>query len=151
MPRLSDTMERGTVARWLKQEGDTVRSGEIVAEIETDKATMDYQSDVDGVLLKILVGDGETAELGDPIGYVGEQGEAVPGGSGGDGAGAAAQPGPAAEADATGEAPAAAQAEAATKEEGAEAQPAAGGPAAPAADGQAPESAGNGRGGPLRV
>ncbi len=91
MPRLSDTMERGTVARWLKQEGETVAAGEIVAEIETDKATMDYQSDVAGVLLKILVPDGASAELGAPIGYVGEHGEAVPGDDGaGDPGGSAA-------------------------------------------------------------
>ena len=50
MPRLSDTMERGTVARWLKAVGDTVHAGDVVAEIETDKATMEYQSDLDGVL-----------------------------------------------------------------------------------------------------
>jgi len=77
MPRLSDTMERGTVARWLKQVGDPVRAGDVVAEIETDKATMEYQSDLDGVLLKIVVGDGETAELGATIGVVGEAGETV--------------------------------------------------------------------------
>jgi pyruvate dehydrogenase E2 component (dihydrolipoamide acetyltransferase) len=77
MPRLSDTMERGTVARWLKQVGDAVHAGDVVAEIETDKATMEYQSDLDGVLLKIVVGDGETAELGATIGVVGEAGEVV--------------------------------------------------------------------------
>ena len=75
MPRLSDTMERGTVARWLKHEGDDVRPGDVVAEIETDKATMEYQSDVEGVLLRILVGDGETAELGATIALVGARGE----------------------------------------------------------------------------
>ena len=77
MPRLSDTMERGTVARWLKREGDEVRAGDVVAEIETDKATMEYQSDLDGVLLKILVGDGEAAELGAPIALIGAAGEDV--------------------------------------------------------------------------
>jgi pyruvate dehydrogenase E2 component (dihydrolipoamide acetyltransferase) len=79
MPRLSDTMERGTVARWLKREGDEVHAGDVVAEIETDKATMEYQSDLDGVLLRILVGDGEAAELGAPIGIVGARGEQVDG------------------------------------------------------------------------
>ena len=78
MPRLSDTMERGTVARWLKAVGDTVHAGDVVAEIETDKATMEYQSDLDGVLLQILVGDGETADLGAVIALVGEAGEEVP-------------------------------------------------------------------------
>ena len=58
MPRLSDTMERGTVARWVVHEGDEVHAGDVVAEIETDKATMEYQSDVEGVVLRILVGDG---------------------------------------------------------------------------------------------
>ncbi len=79
MPRLSDTMERGTVARWLKREGDEVHAGDVVAEIETDKATMEYQSDLDGVLLKILVGAGEVAELGAPIAIVGAAGEDVAG------------------------------------------------------------------------
>ena len=79
MPRLSDTMERGTIARWLKHEGDTVIAGDVVAEIETDKATMEYQSDIEGVLLRILVGDGEIAELGAPIGLVGAVGEDVSG------------------------------------------------------------------------
>ena len=79
MPRLSDTMERGTIARWLKHEGDTVAAGDVVAEIETDKATMEYQSDVEGVLLRILVADGEIAELGAPIGLVGAAGEDVSG------------------------------------------------------------------------
>ena len=79
MPRLSDTMERGTIARWLKHEGDTVVAGDVVAEIETDKATMEYQSDIEGVLLRILVGDGEIAELGAPIGLVGAADEDVSG------------------------------------------------------------------------
>ena len=78
MPRLSDTMERGTVARWLKAVGDTVHAGDVVAEIETDKATMEYQSDLDGVILQILVGDGESADLGAVIALVGEAGEEVP-------------------------------------------------------------------------
>jgi pyruvate dehydrogenase E2 component (dihydrolipoamide acetyltransferase) len=87
MPRLSDTMESGTVARWLLHEGDEVHAGDVVAEIETDKATMEYQSDVDGVLLRILVGDGESAALGAPIALVGEPGEEVAAGQGeGDGA-----------------------------------------------------------------
>ena len=79
MPRLSDTMEQGTVARWLKHEGDEVAEGDVVAEIETDKATMELQSYVDGVLLQILVGDGERAALGAPIALVGAQGEEVGG------------------------------------------------------------------------
>ncbi|MFM7247182.1 MAG: biotin/lipoyl-containing protein, partial [Actinomycetota bacterium] len=55
MPRLSDTMERGTIARWLKQEGDAFTNGDVLAEIETDKALMELSAYDDGVLLKILV------------------------------------------------------------------------------------------------
>src|SRR4051812_39898155 len=82
MPRLSDTMEQGTIARWLKQEGDQVSEGDVLAEIETDKATMELNSYADGVLLKILVGDGESAALGAPIAIVGEEGESVDGAGG---------------------------------------------------------------------
>ena len=78
MPRLSDTMEEGTIGRWLKQEGDAIKEGDVLAEIETDKATMEFQAYADGTLLKILVGDGETVALGAPIALVGEQGEDVP-------------------------------------------------------------------------
>ncbi len=78
MPRLSDTMEEGTIGRWLKQEGDSIKEGDVLAEIETDKATMEFQAYADGTLLKILVGDGETVALGAPIALVGEQGEDIP-------------------------------------------------------------------------
>ena len=63
MPRLSDTMEEGTVASWLKKEGDTVEEGDILAEIETDKATMEFESFYSGTLLKIGIGEGETAKV----------------------------------------------------------------------------------------
>jgi pyruvate dehydrogenase E2 component (dihydrolipoamide acetyltransferase) len=59
MPRLSDTMERGTIARWLVHEGDAVHEGDVLAEIETDKATMELNAYSDGVLLRILVQEGE--------------------------------------------------------------------------------------------
>jgi len=78
MPRLSDTMEQGTVARWVKQEGDRVVAGDVIAEIDTDKATMELTAYEDGVLLKILVGEGESAELGTPIALIGAEGEEVP-------------------------------------------------------------------------
>src|SRR5215210_1771216 len=78
MPRLSDTMEQGTVARWLKHEGDHVAEGDVIAEIDTDKATMELTAFEDGVLLKILVGEGESAELGAPIALIGAEGEEVP-------------------------------------------------------------------------
>src|SRR5713101_5800719 len=58
MPALSPTMEKGNLARWLKKEGDTVKSGDVIAEIETDKATMEYESIDDGVLAKIVVPEG---------------------------------------------------------------------------------------------
>src|SRR4051794_19044306 len=75
MPRLSDTMERGTIARWLVHEGEAVHEGDVLAEIETDKATMELNAYSDGVLLRILVHDGEAAELGAPIAVVGAEGE----------------------------------------------------------------------------
>src|SRR5688572_13515895 len=78
MPRLSDTMERGTIARWLVKEGDRIANGDVLAEIETDKAVMELQAYEDGVLLQILVGEGETADLGAPIAMVGEEGEPTP-------------------------------------------------------------------------
>jgi pyruvate dehydrogenase E2 component (dihydrolipoamide acetyltransferase) len=78
MPRLSDTMEEGTVARWVKREGDHVVAGDVIAEIDTDKATMELTAYEDGVLLKILVGEGESAELGTPIALIGAEGEEVP-------------------------------------------------------------------------
>src|SRR5215210_763593 len=78
MPRLSDTMEQGTVARWLKHEGDHVAEVDVIAEIDTDKATMELTAFENGVLLKILVGEGESAELGAPIALIGAEGEEVP-------------------------------------------------------------------------
>ena len=71
MPRLSDTMEEGTMGRWLKQVGDTVERGEVVAEIESDKATMDLISYESGVLAQILVPEGETVAIGRPVAVVG--------------------------------------------------------------------------------
>jgi pyruvate dehydrogenase E2 component (dihydrolipoamide acetyltransferase) len=78
MPRLSDTMERGTIARWVVKEGDAFKNGDVLAEIETDKALMELSAYDDGVLLKILVPDGAEAELGAPIAVTGEAGEEVP-------------------------------------------------------------------------
>jgi pyruvate dehydrogenase E2 component (dihydrolipoamide acetyltransferase) len=71
MPRLSDTMEEGTIARWAKQVGDRVERGDVVAEIETDKAVMELESYEAGVLERILVGEGETVPIGQPIALVG--------------------------------------------------------------------------------
>jgi pyruvate dehydrogenase E2 component (dihydrolipoamide acetyltransferase) len=76
MPRLSDTMEEGTVLRWLKREGEEVRRGEELVEIETDKATMAYEADREGVL-EILAREGDTLPVGAPIARIGE-GEPAP-------------------------------------------------------------------------
>jgi pyruvate dehydrogenase E2 component (dihydrolipoamide acetyltransferase) len=76
MPRLSDTMQEGTLARWLKQPGEHIERGEIVAEIETDKATMELEAYDSGVLEKILVEAGQTVPIGQPIAVVGS-GEAT--------------------------------------------------------------------------
>lgn len=70
MPRLSDTMEEGRVLRWLKREGDTVKKGEAIAEIETDKANMELEAFDSGVVEKIVVGEGETAPVGQVIAYL---------------------------------------------------------------------------------
>jgi pyruvate dehydrogenase E2 component (dihydrolipoamide acetyltransferase) len=74
MPRLSDTMEEGTILRWLKHDGEPVRRGEELVEIETDKATMIYESDQEG-LLAIVAGEGDTLAVGELIAHVGDGGE----------------------------------------------------------------------------
>ena len=63
MPRLSDTMEEGVVAKWLKNVGDTIEEGDILAEIETDKAVMEFESFHEGVLLHIGLNEGESAKV----------------------------------------------------------------------------------------
>ena len=77
MPRLSDTMEEGTVAAWLKNVGDTVEEGDILAEIETDKATMEFESFNEGVLLHIGIPEGETAPVDALLAIIGEEGEDI--------------------------------------------------------------------------
>jgi pyruvate dehydrogenase E2 component (dihydrolipoamide acetyltransferase) len=79
MPKLSPTMEEGQLARWLKQEGDAVSMGEPLAEIDTDKATMEMQSLGNGVLRKILIQEGESAPLGQVIAIIGEPDEDISG------------------------------------------------------------------------
>ncbi len=78
MPRLSDTMEEGTIARWHKEEGDALEAGDLLAEIETDKAIMEFEAPESGVLLKIVVPEGDSAPVGSPIAFIGEAGESVP-------------------------------------------------------------------------
>ncbi|TDD85092.1 pyruvate dehydrogenase complex dihydrolipoamide acetyltransferase [Saccharopolyspora karakumensis] len=102
MPRLSDTMEEGVIANWHKQVGDKVARGEVVAEIETDKALMELEAYDDGVLEKILVEAGTTVPIGEPIAVLGD----------GSGSAAEAAPAPAAPAPAAAE-PAAEEASAA--------------------------------------
>jgi pyruvate dehydrogenase E2 component (dihydrolipoamide acetyltransferase) len=77
MMALSPTMETGTLARWHKKEGDIVASGDVLCEVETDKATMDYESSAEGTLLKILLPEGGQAKVGDPIAIVGKPGEDI--------------------------------------------------------------------------
>jgi len=79
MPRLSDTMTEGTVATWLKKEGDTVEEGDILAEIETDKATMEFESFYSGTLLKIGIGEGESAPVDAMLAIIGPEGTDVSG------------------------------------------------------------------------
>jgi pyruvate dehydrogenase E2 component (dihydrolipoamide acetyltransferase) len=82
MPALSPTMTEGTLSRWLKKEGENVRAGDVIAEIETDKATMEVEAVDEGVLGKILVQDGtEGVKVNEPIAILVEQGEAVPAGA----------------------------------------------------------------------
>ncbi len=79
MMALSPTMETGTLVKWHKKEGDQVKSGDVLCEVETDKATMDYESPSEGVLLRILLPEGGEARVGDPIGVIGKAGEDVSG------------------------------------------------------------------------
>ncbi len=93
MPALSPTMTEGTLARWLKKEGDAIKAGDVIAEIETDKATMEVEAVDEGVLGRILVQDGTAnVKVNEPIGVMVDAGEAVPSGA----AGAAPAPKPAA-------------------------------------------------------
>ncbi|HEX3240513.1 MAG TPA: dihydrolipoamide acetyltransferase family protein [Solirubrobacterales bacterium] len=83
MPRLSDSMEEGTIITWMKQVGDEIAVGDELVEIETDKANMAYEADVAGTLTEILAEEGDTLPIGSPIATIGDPGE----GSGADGEG----------------------------------------------------------------
>jgi pyruvate dehydrogenase E2 component (dihydrolipoamide acetyltransferase) len=91
MIALSPTMETGTLARWRKKEGDAIASGDVLCEVETDKATMDYESTAEGTLLKILLPEGGQAKVGDVIAIVGKPGEDISGILAGLGSGPAAE------------------------------------------------------------
>jgi len=127
MPKLSDTMTVGTLVRWLKNEGDPVANGDMIAEVETDKATMEVECFDDGILIKRYCGEGDEIPVGGPIAAVGEAGEEAP----------AVSSAPAAEA------PAAAPAAAAPTPAAAAPAPVA--PVAPAPAAPAPVAAGDAR------
>ncbi|XXX82137.1 pyruvate dehydrogenase complex dihydrolipoamide acetyltransferase [Sorangium sp. So ce134] len=123
LPKLSPTMEEGQISAWHKKEGDTIDIDDLLAEVETDKATMEYKSFDRGTLLKILVPAGSVVQLGQPVAIIGNPGEDVSALAGGSGGGAPA-PKPSAEAESKGDRAA---------------QPAGG--AAPSADTPAPPAA----------
>ena len=81
MPKMGLTMTEGTIEEWKFKEGDTVKKGDILFSVATDKLTNDVECDTDGVLLKILLPEGETGPCKSVIAYIGEAGEAVPGGA----------------------------------------------------------------------
>ena len=87
MPKLSDTMEEGTIAKWNIKEGDKVEAGDVVAEVETDKATMDLEAFDGGTVLKILVEEGDSVPLGEKLVILGEEGEDISDLVGGDDSG----------------------------------------------------------------
>lgn len=78
MPKLSDTMTEGTLVAWKKKKGDKISAGEVIAEIETDKATMEWESPEDGTLTEIYVQEGGKVNVGDRIAFIGEEGQAAP-------------------------------------------------------------------------
>ena len=78
MPKLSDTMTEGTLIAWKKKKGDQVSAGEVLAEIETDKATMEWESPEDGTLTEIYVQEGGKVNVGDKIAFIRGEGEEAP-------------------------------------------------------------------------
>ena len=78
MPKTGMAMEEGTILRWMKKAGDPVRKGEAIAEIETDKSTMELEAEADGTLLAVLHGDGETVKVSVVIAWIGQPGEVIP-------------------------------------------------------------------------
>src|SRR5215217_2525638 len=75
MPKMSDTMTEGVIAKWHKKVGDVVKSGELMAEIETDKATMDYESFNEGTVLYLGAQEGQAVQINDVLAIVGKKGE----------------------------------------------------------------------------
>src|SRR3954451_17271593 len=93
MPRLSPTMEEGVLLKWTKKVGDHVNPGDVIAEVETDKANMDFPLEDEGTLLKLLVKEGDTVKLGSPVAVLGEPGEDAAAAVAANGSGAAAATG----------------------------------------------------------
>jgi len=92
MPALSPTMESGTLAKWLKKEGDRIKAGDVIAEIETDKATMEVEAVDEGILAKIVVPEGsQDVAVNALIGIIAAEGEDVKAAAGGGGAPAPAK------------------------------------------------------------
>src|SRR5437588_11048245 len=77
MPKLSDTMTEGTLVAWKKKKGEKVSAGEVLAEIETDKATMEWESPEDGTLTEVYIEEGGKVNVGDKIAFIGGEGEAA--------------------------------------------------------------------------
>src|SRR6266576_2332999 len=92
MEALSPTMEEGRLVKWTKHEGDTVKSGDTLAEVETDKAVMELVARTDGQMIKVMAPEGTTVPVGNVVAWIGKPGEKVDG----DGAPAPAKPAPAA-------------------------------------------------------
>jgi pyruvate dehydrogenase E2 component (dihydrolipoamide acetyltransferase) len=124
MPRLSDSMEEGTVLKWLVEEGGEVKRGAPLVEIETDKANMTYEADTDGTLIEVVAQEGDTLAIGEVIARIGEAGEA---GGSGNGKAAAKEPAAKAEEEPASDEPASDEAapEEPAEEEPAEEEPAA--------------------------
>ncbi|MGI8712794.1 MAG: biotin/lipoyl-containing protein, partial [Solirubrobacteraceae bacterium] len=78
MPRLSDSMEEGTILKWLVVEGQEVQAGQPLVDVETDKAVVSYEADSPGTMLSLLVGEGASVPVGAPIAVLGAAGEALP-------------------------------------------------------------------------
>ena len=102
MPKLGLTMTEGTIEEWRIKEGQPVKKGEVLFSVATDKLTNDVEADADGVLLKILLPEGETASCKSVVAYIGQPGEAIPGVASGAAPAAESAPVPAAAAVSTG-------------------------------------------------
>src|SRR3989442_10870811 len=94
MPKMGDTMEEGKILRWIKHEGDKVKKGESLAEVETDKVNIEIEAFASGVLRKILVPEGESAPIGAGIALIGAPDEPLPGSLAGNGSAKAAATAP---------------------------------------------------------